>query len=244
MRVLLLLVALFCLAGPAAGQARVGEKEFLEWSTYYYRDPEPQRSRPMLQYAAKKGYLKDPYARMLLAVFLGRVAADDPLQLGAWAGAVSDASDAEQEVLLRAIWFSRHPSAAETLRGLVGKTSDEHKALLDLLLKEEAPAVEQMPVESADVLDMLWSCYMATGDVKYVRRIIGALAYRGSADRKRVVVAAAAKWSLTSNCAMHPQVMKECVAESRNLDGIVSTALKEIVEKARLKRGTTGRGKR
>lgn len=229
-----LAVVVLCDVASVSAQpkAEITDAEMGDWTKYYYRNPQPELAVPMLRAAARKGFLNEPYTRLLLAVFYGQVLAQAPAQLPVWLKALDSLSDTEQEVLLRGLWFSRNPDALKALNDLAGKASSVRKKLLDDMLKMEAPIVDKIEINSADVLDMLWSCFLATGEAKYVERIISTLAFAESKDHGKMVLVGAAVWSLRSNAIQHQEVFDICVQAAKTSDPVTSRSLKEILAKA------------
>jgi hypothetical protein len=90
--------------------------------------------------------------------------------------------------------------------------------------------IEQWPIDKAMMLDMLWGSFFATGDEKYIRRIISTLEWLqpGQKDPNKQVIAAAAQWSLSSNAVQHKRVMQICLKERDAQPGLKSI-LDEIV---------------
>jgi hypothetical protein len=55
-------------------------------------------------------------------------------------------------------------------------------------------------------LDIWWASYFATGETVYLEKIAAQAKASPGDDRMRVAVVAAARWSLASNCRMHPSI--------------------------------------
>lgn len=75
---------------------------------------------------------------------------------------------------------------------------------------------------------------MATGDREPVVRIIQALPWLDvKGDTNRLLVAGAAKWSLTSNAVQHEKVMNICEGETKKQSSGVQAKLKAIIADAK-----------
>jgi hypothetical protein len=90
-----------------------------------------------------------------------------------------------------------------------------------------------MPIESPDVLDMLWVAFMASGDEKYVIQVISVLPYSTvKGNIPRLLVGGSARWSLTSNAIQHKRVLDICMSQLEKQPHEVKEILSEVISAA------------
>jgi hypothetical protein len=208
------LVSLLCLilTLPAVTGQTSGE----DWLSSYYKKPTPDVLVKNVRSLAKEGVLKKESAKPPLVAFFSRIMAQNPQQIDGWLTELGDLEEEEKEVLYTAAWFSD----TEEARAYFTK----HK--MDAYL-HKAPDILQMEADEPSKLDMFWGYFMATGDIKPIRRVVSALElskYEGAAkryqssaqtdqDKKEAYLDAtfqSAMWSLESNCRQHPLVLEHC----------------------------------
>ena len=80
---------------------------------------------------------------------------------------------------------------------------------------------------------MLWGCFLASGDTRYVDKIIDALPMmKDESDQRRTLIGLAARWSLTSNAKQHKVVLKFCKKRLANSSKELKPLLEEVIKKA------------
>ena len=104
-------------------------------------------------------------------------------------------------------------------------------------MDEHPPDFLKDTISSPSFLDALWGSFFATGDDRYVQRLISALPMLDTkGDVARMLIGGAAQWSLTSNAVQHPKVMEICEKELKTLPDDQKPTLEKIIESAREKR--------
>lgn len=186
-------------------------EELSRWMTYYYVHPQPDLLVSAVLFADRNNLISGDYVVPLQA-FLSRVFAQNPDKIGVWFNELAPMKEANRTLLLTAIWWSNTSQGKQLLqqvaKGLPEKPQAEFKKQID----SDPPLVQEMPIDHTSLLDMLWASYSATGDEKYVKRIMTTLPW-SETDQKnlqKMMLASAAKWSLTSNCEQHPKVLEIC----------------------------------
>lgn len=99
--------------------------------------------------------------------------------------------------------------------------------------------IQQIPLEQGPwVLDALWGNFMATGNAEPVARIMEALPWLDAkGEARKLLVAGAARWSLTSYAKQHKKVMAICESEIKTQPPAVQVKLKSVISGA--KKGLT-----
>ena len=215
----------------AAPQAINSTQDVVQWMTYYYLHPQPDLLVPALQYADSTGLIDKGQAP--LTAFVSRVFAQNPQRIAEWVTQLQGLSNRSKPLLWTALWWSSTLEGKQSLDGLI-KTLNEKQA--DAVLSQMAhPAVplENIEIKTPEALDELWGAFSATGDVKYVNRLISVVpwAYDAGGDFNRMSIGSAARWSLTSNAQQHPLVLKACV-KARDTQPELRSALDKIISSA------------
>src|ERR1019366_1352485 len=102
---------------------------------------------------------------------------------------------------------------------------------------KQPPNLLKDEITSPQFLDALWASFFATGDERYVWRLISALPMVDTkGDVSKMLIGGAAQWSLTSNAIQHGRVMEICEAQLNTLPDDQKPALKKVIDSAREKR--------
>lgn len=211
------------------------------WMTYYYLHPQPDLLVPAVLYADRNNLLAGDYVAPFQA-FLSRVFAQNPDKIGGWFNALAPMKENNRTLLLTSIWWSNTAQGKQILQQLCKSLPEKPQAEFKKQIDSDPPLINEMPMDNTALLDMLWAAYCASGDEKYVKRLLTSLPW-ADGDQKnlnKLMLASAAKWSLTSNCEQHPKVMEICeqVASS---DPALKKYIDPVLADAR-KRSTASRG--
>jgi hypothetical protein len=196
-------------AGPASIQSA---PDLVQWMTYYYMHPQPDLLVPALVFADSNGFVQKGEAP--LTAFVSRVFAENPKRIQGWIGQLTPAMSAKsQPMLWSALWWSNTVEGKEVLNKLLVALPQKSQEYLLAQMAKPAEPIENMEIKSPEVLDELWGAFSATGDEKYVTRLMSALpwSYDPSGDFNRLSIGGAARWSLTSNAQQHPKVKALCL---------------------------------
>lgn len=221
-------------AGLKASSVKLAPKEISDveainrWMTYYYMHPQPQHFVSALLLADKQGLLEGDSAAPMQA-FASRVLAQNPDKLREWFGQLSGLTEKGKNLLLTAIWWSNTKESKDLLDSIASQLGEQAKTQFKKQIDSPAPEIDKMEIESPDVLDMLWACFCATGDEKYVKRLFTTLTWDksdNSKDLAKMLITSAARWSLISNINQHEKVREICSTAEKQ-----DAALKPYLEK-------------
>jgi hypothetical protein len=218
------------------------------WMTYYYANPQPELLVPALLFADKEGLLKGDTVAPLQA-FAARVMAQNPGKVKEWFTKLGPMSEIGKTVVLTSIWWSNTKEGKELLDTVASGLTEKSKSEFREQVNSAPPTVETMEISSPDILDMLWASFSATGDTKYVTRLMTVLPW-GRPDAKdlpKMLIASAARWSLISNINQHARV-KECCESTLNTNSDLKPYLEKVLAEAAAAAGAdkekqSGRGK-
>ena len=123
-------------------------------------------------------------------------------------------SEPGKQVVLTSIWWSNTKEGKELLQSIAAGLTAKGKSEFQKQIDSTPPQVDTMDMESPDVLDMLWGCFCATGDTKYVKRLMSTLSWskNDAKDLPKMLIASAARWSLVSNVNQHEKVKEFCLS--------------------------------
>lgn len=212
----------------------MSEKDLNYFMLYYYLHPAPEKVPQAVQAMHKMGYLEKESAGAPITSFLALIFRSNPSAIETTLADFPGYSPSEQQVLLSALWIADTAQSKMALEKLpLGNDNAD--------LKTSPPKIEELPVESPDVLDMLWGAFMATGDEKYVLPIISVLPYSTIKENiPQFLVGGSAKWSLTSNAVQHKRVFDICSSQLEKQPEDVKEILSEVIAEAANKRAETG----
>lgn len=218
-----LLLAL--LAGFAAAEPGVPERSTQDWLTYYYLERDPSDIVRVLRDLAGEDALGPGPAEAPLASFFSEVFRANPEQAVAW---IRDAGlDPGQRLpLIKALWLAGLKYEAIKLARL-----DEWPAGDRAKLDKPPPDRFGFTISDPSHLDMMWAAFMATGDVRYVRRVIGVLEYEpaeGEAGLPVLLLRSSARWSLATNAEQHELVYRTVLEEGKQRTGLAQEVLRDI----------------
>jgi hypothetical protein len=224
----------FSLSSAAvATEPPMSEKALNEWMTNYYLHPTPESTSLAIQSMQQLSYLKKESAGAPLASFLSLIFRSNPAAIETSLESFTNYSPEEQQILLRSLWLSNTKQAKIQLEKLITiQVNNGIHANADLL-KSDPPEIDKLPINSPDILDMLWGAFMATGDEKYVIQVISVLPYSTiKGDVARLIVGESARWSLTSNAIQHKRVLDICISQLDKQTKEVKAILSEVITEA------------
>lgn len=212
-------------------KAEMSEAELNDFMVHYYLHPDPAKVSRAVHTMHKIGYLQKESAGAPITSFLSQIFRSSSSAIETALADFSSYAATEQQVLLRALWLADTAQSKMTLQKLLAGNDNAE------LLKSIPPKIEQLPVESPDVLDMLWGAFLATGDEKYVIQVISVLPYSTiKGNIPHLLVGGSARWSLTSNAVQHKRVLDICEAQLEKQPKEVKEILSEVIAEAKKER--------
>lgn len=123
--------------------------------------------------------------------------------------------------LAQRLWFwdlvsrSGTNTSSNCLKQIAAQMGGKDKQFIDSMSKRRQSDLMQTAL-SAPVLDQLWFSYFASGDSKYVKRIMEALPWINQTSQSSIaatLTGQAARWSLSANCQQDQNVLNICQKE-------------------------------
>jgi hypothetical protein len=184
---------------------------------------------------SKHGQFSEAEAQSPVCVFLAQVFAANAGKVESWFGQLNGGTEDQKSSLALVLWMVGSSGSYARLRSLgqVGSGGFQNY-VRGLLADDHRPDFLHDAIKNAGFLDDLWASFFASGDERYVKRIIGALQLANvHGDTGKLLIGGAAKWSLTSNAFQHPKVMQICEAELNQLPEDQRITLTQVIQSAR-----------
>ncbi len=185
--------------------------ELSEWTTYYYIHNDYSRIPEYLTWHQTSKILDDKkHALQPMSALLAVIFSDHPELVENWLKGVEASGN-----LKEAIKIALQMSGQKTLINEIYGETQSNQLFKDTSLLT-------MPVLRGGDLDMMWGAFMASGDTKYVSRIIDILDYSVALTGDQTLDAAtrqSAIWSLASNMRQHELVHRCIMSEIANRKG-------------------------
>ncbi len=177
--------------------------------TGYYRHPDPAQMPQAMDAFAASGMAVVPAQAIPTLVFFSLVFAANPDRMKDWQADIEKQDPLTRAVLQIAAFHSHEP---------------------DWVLKQ--------PFHTGTTNDMYWAAYFASGDARYVQKLIDQLAYCDErSDPYVYAMGISALWSLSSNARQNPDVLaimqKVQQAASGRTQALLSQALQETPQQIR-----------
>ncbi|MBU0456216.1 MAG: hypothetical protein ABIH77_04090 [Pseudomonadota bacterium] len=107
--------------------------------------------------------------------------------------------------------------------------SGDQQAIIDSII-QETKHFRSPPADSDLNFDLLWSEFFATGSAEPVRKIASYLKLDSTESKTAITCLASAEWSLASNAAQLPRVLKILKDLYPSSTGIMKRRLKRIID--------------
>jgi hypothetical protein len=228
-------VILILFSGLASSETEFkSQEEFGKWLTYYYLKPEPENIVHAVRYMSESGFLENGNTYPPIFGFLAGVLKDNPSKVSSWVNDLSSLKDSSYGVVVLGVWYANISESKERVYAIL-KKRPALKEQFSYLYKGSPMEIRQIPLEQGSwVLDALWGNFMATGNTEPVARIMEALPWLDiKGETNKLLVAGAARWSLTSNAQQHKKVMAICESEIKKQPPAVQEKLKSVIAEAK-----------
>lgn len=210
-----------------------------QWLLTYYRHKDPLFLVPVIKFMDEGGVFdaRDEQAAFLLG-FLSRVFADNPLFLEGWLAELRDRPLNLRSLLWAALAVFKTPQEEEVLKKEAQTVEGEPAVYIAQLLRAPTQDPFTFEIVAPAQLEILWGLFYASGDERYLQRVIATLSaikdgpenYYGSGSAREI--AEYAKKTLLEDAARDSLVRETCVKEMARQEGAVKSALEEVVGKA------------
>lgn len=206
-------------------------KDLWQWMTYYYLYPVPSLTPAAMHLLEEEDAFDKENALPPISSFLSRVFLQNPDKITEWINQAQITDEHKKQVLPLVLRLTKLPAAIAEAESIEKSIPSADRIITHLDLS--ADKLDTFYISSPSDLDMLWGCFLATGDKRYVEKIITTVPWskKLTGSINKISIGAAAVWSLTSNAQQHKlvlQILKEVSAAKPELQYDLS----KIIEKA------------
>jgi len=198
-----------CQTVPSVEQSTTPFKDksdFREWFSHYYANPAPERLTEALRYMQAHHYLEQ--APEVAAIFLAKVFAKNEASLATWTHGWQPLGPLAWDVILPALWLSGTEQGQALAKANIGRADSAQQARLKSLFQIAPQNLEPLAVDVVDPrqINLLWGAYDATGDIRYVQKVIASVATYGDDDQREAAIGEMAILTLAANMTVHTAV--------------------------------------
>jgi hypothetical protein len=241
--VLRVLCAFFLVATASAWAGpTVGGRDFDQWMSYYYLRPAPDEVAEALRTVDSEGYFQNDDVQAPLTGFFAEVFRANPARISEWVKPYERREGLH--ILYSALWIADSSQSKAALLSLQTAASVSEGPLIESLLSNSPPSINDTAVNGPAVLDYLWGRFMASGADEPVVRVIREIQLSGpSGGTMQMLISGAAKWSVAANARQHARVLVILKAQARALaTAPVAPVLQQIIDNTPLQGPATHGG--
>lgn len=205
--------------------------EVSAFMTYFYLRPRPDQFVQMYRSIAETLEFQVDANLPSLTVFFGQIMRQYPDRIADWSKELSKLPTSYLPTLYYSLGVSETEESRQALKELADIAKGPDERLIYRILGQGLPNALTKEVKTGADLDMLWGAFMATGDSRYVQRVIDTLGRNipATSTGEAVVLGAAAEWSLRSNAWQHSRVLETCRAAIDTASPALAEELTKIV---------------
>lgn len=200
------------LAGGNSETQFANDDDFRSWFAFYYKSPRPEMLTASLRFMKQHKYLDD-YPD-IASVFLSKVMKDNPKEVNRWVETEwQELGGSEWSVILVSLWMVETDESKELMKRYLDKASADHKERIKGLLDRDPKMIDPLKADIVDPrqVNLVWAAFSATGDERYVQKIIDQVHnYGNPLDETSAAIGEAAIMTLANNALQHDMVAKLC----------------------------------
>ena len=186
----------------------LGEDNFKEWFTYYYRDPKPELTPYYMRFMSESGFIRRQPEMMM--VFLSQVFKANPAKLTEWQKSWKGYDQYDVYVIWAALLLSKDAGAEKLAKAEIHAASEIDQKVFMKFMQEFA--FEQNDItgmlQKPRYIKAIWGAFYATGDLTYVDRVIAIVPFYDAREGTVEFLAGkTALWSIAGNAVGHPMVL-------------------------------------
>ena len=187
------------------------ESSFRLWFTYYYKHKSPELVDEAIAFMVAGGYMSEHPD--IVAGFLSHVFSQHPDNLKDWLKGWEKYDQRAWSVILLSLWMSSDEKARVLMRLNIdrGETA-KVAALREITERDTSPDLLELVARDPRHINILWAAFSATGDERFVEKIISYVEhYEETPVTRRGFLAEAAILSLATNSLQHESVAGVCI---------------------------------
>jgi hypothetical protein len=198
--------------------------------TYYYIYPQPDLAAKAILFTEKQGYLNRKSVAVPLLAFFSRIFAQNSDKIPSLVEQLKVLQPMNKSFLYTILYLADTDQTRKMMPSILKELPADYQASV-AKAKPHPVSFELREIKSPTDIDILWMCFMATGDDRYVKKIIAILPLIESKDPSKIVLGGAARWSLSSNAVQHKHVLEICL-KARESSPDCKKTLGEIIDRA------------
>lgn len=202
------------------------------YMTGYYKHPQPNKLPWFINtvISHKEFFNLDQGVGSIIAAFITEVAKNNPEKIYLWMQQIKAVADNEHKLIYQAIWDSNTQQSKRYLKELAKSDNKQVSNVAKQVMKKPPEDILNKKIDGL-VLDQLWASYEASGNDKYLIRILEVAnedpkKYEFKLRDKELVTIdvlniAAATWSLNSKRNQDKEIdnkIKKIIASKPELD--------------------------
>jgi hypothetical protein len=203
-----------------------------EFTDFYYRHPRPDLTLSALQYFSRNGMLEKPGLLASFSGFLSQVFRNNPAVAEQCARGLT--ANGARKVLVYSIWLSGLDNSPDLLKIVATGASPEVIGLVKQFTYQVPPELLTDPIRSAGAIDALWGAFFATGDRRYVEKMISVLPWSEEKDQDKGAIGSSARYTLAVNARTHSAVREYLQEDEKTAEEpqrrLISRVLKQADE--------------
>ena len=189
----------------------------------FYRLPNPDVFPALIMNLEEKGVFEKKSSRAPVLFFISEAFRVHPDKAEKWCIALAKAGENVRFDIGAALGIAGAPAANVCITEHLRLSEEDQKTINKV--KPYDPTKEK--ISSAVLLDMLWGMFVASGDTRYVHRVIDAL--EEEVDGGINMASKAAEWSLGSMAMQHQLVKDTLLERSKTDEGARKQAIDAIL---------------
>lgn len=188
------------------------DDDFRSWFAFYYKAPHPERLTASLHYMKQNAYLQD-YPD-IASVFLAHVMTANPEHVEQWVDTEwQELGGTEWSVILVSLWMVDTTESKALMVKHLERADATHRDRIKGLRDRSPETIDPLKADIVDPrqVNLVWAAFSATGDERYVRKIIDQVHLYGEVrDETEAAIGEAAIMTLANNAMQHDVVAQLC----------------------------------
>lgn len=197
-----------------------------QWMENYYQHPAPDAFVQAVYSLNTDGFFSDPAQQEKATGFFSTVFQQNPKLVDGWLRSSRFLPPSARRTLAIAAWTAGDPSGAQRVRASFGTFKYPVQAKVDRLLAAGPVAVGQIPVFSAESMNLRWGAFLASGDERHIISVLAAL---GSDEPE---LATSARYALAQEAMSHPRVREICREQLERQPQAIRAEIQALVDDA------------
>jgi hypothetical protein len=189
------------------------ETDFRIWFTYYYLHKSPELVSAAVKFMDKNEYMS--VHPDIVTGFLGHLFSQYPDHIKDWLKDWDDLDKRSWSVILLSLWMSSNDKAHVLMRINIDRAEPSKVAALKALTTYPLDSdLFELIASDPRHINILWAAFSASGDTRYVEKIISYVEqYEDKPVSRQAKIAETAIMSLATNALQHEAVARVCIEQ-------------------------------